>query len=194
MTTPLTPQIYPLSIIANGWFRINPDLGLFAFNPAPRQSVGLCACFDTTHITCLSDDEHKTLRDSESAIAALKTRLAELPNAKNSLSLSSNPEDLKQALQRKIIDLEATQKTVKESATQRDFAIFETSKGRCAFNLNLDTAADMVALAQGGMVIELVHDETGYAPSLIARTPQPRIKRQVTLPKPKLTPANRSTP
>lgn len=177
--------VFPLAIVADGWFTL-PAHGSFAaalfHKQTEPQSIGLTPYFDfVSHATY--DAQTGTL------LHTLNTA------AKRAAQQYSFAQKVLQLQSAKHYDLDALYAD-KESAKQyfdkafaaatpeiRDFAVFETTKGRIAFHVDFDTAAAIGAMAQQGRIVTLLHDDNGFSPKVTARAPTlPNLHRALSTP------------
>ncbi len=190
MTTPSTPQAYPLSIIANGCFHIHPNHGFATFNAAPRESLGLCTYFDTATYTIVSDADLEAIRTQRMLVS--KSKLHSLSFQIRILQGPDSKEKLQEDVSEEESKYEAMIQSARQTGQSKQFTLFHTHKGQCAFDIDFDTAASIIAFAQQGKIVEIVHGSGGAAgadglrPDIRVTAPTLPIRRNLNIAKPRL--------
>jgi len=192
----MTATTYPLFIIANGWF-VNTDqgnpnpFGNYDFHPQPRQSIGLTAHFTMKSCGNFSQDEIDQYHELVRAAAAQKADHKELTTKtieyfvrkKFKGSETNIVAEVEKTLEPSIQELRDKEQEIKtfldelnsgKAGQQQPIAMFDSSAGNIGLKMSLNHAADMVAQALSGKIIEL-HFQTNSTVLPHIEKPDPKM-------------------
>ncbi len=164
---------------------MHSDIGFVTFKAMPRQSLGLCAYFDATELTCTSKEKIDAIRKQSLAVSIAQIHYT----GNTSLGKFADPDRgviLKDRLAEVNNEYQALIQSTKETGQNGQFTLFNTHRGRCAFDIDFDTAASVLAFARQGKIVEIVHGADGLRPDIRVTAPTTPIRRNIRPNKPQL--------
>jgi ribosomal protein S8 len=178
---------FPIYIITNGWYRLKSrsrNSANIEFVPSARIRIGLSDHFEIftytpaqeTNLSNVPTSELNRINTLHDAARVIESQLHDKKPAG-----FNNKQDAINEMQRlKKNAMRITQKYNTKPTSKITIAIFESSRGTIAFKTNVDTGADIVALAKKGHIIDITHSDNGEIEKISTR--QPRIINRLNKP------------
>lgn len=188
----MASTIFPISIIARQWLIIDEKRKLcVAHDEGTWRSIGIGPNFGHAKAPITSTQDLADLEEKQSRKFALHMLEQDEHDYIALDKQMQSYKDHRQRLKLAQLKLAEINKRIEQKASKKEHELcaFASSAGLIALPISFEEAANMVAMAQRGHIVEFSMDMSNYQATITARKPTLR-NRKKTAPIPGLRPAN----